>query len=212
MRSIKSKLLADGVKVCNSCKRRFLMQGFIDNHIVAAMERKCLCYECAYWLDLIKYPKDNAEIVGDQYFQIFPFVEKEDIDNNVILGGQGRVRYFMRPDMTVFRSNDIWLIGKIPERFQHKLPITALEISLLGFNKLKNNKRKCRSRSCMNRYSCMRYNIRLEDDSAPFNSVPDNWNFDEEYCNSFINYNEVMTNQCIDQLKEFLWTKKKQGD
>lgn len=52
MREMKRRLL-NGLRRCKECGRQILMQGYdVGWRIGYLMDKKCLCYECAYWGNL----------------------------------------------------------------------------------------------------------------------------------------------------------------
>ncbi len=188
MRPMKRKLL-NGIKFCKYCGARMLLQGYDTQHRLAhIMNRETICYDCAFWLDIREFPPEYMEIVGDKCMKVCPVADKK--DKSLILGGKGRMRYFIRNDNTVIQSNDIWLIGIIPERFRKDFKPTAKEITLKAFNKLLKNSKKCKARGCFDRYHCFRYDLTLEKNGA-FNSIPFKWNAGDEHCKFFIDLDSV---------------------
>lgn len=161
-----------------------LLQGYDSQHRLShIMNRDKVCYTCAFWKDILEYFPDYMEIVGHKCLKIYPVTDKK--DKSLILGGKGKMRYFARKDLSVFQSNDIWLIGIIPERFQDQFKPTAKEITSKTFKKLQKNSMKCKARGCFDRYHCLRYNLELESNGA-FNSVPLKWKIGDEHCKFFI--------------------------
>lgn len=155
------------------------------------MKDKQICYECAYWLSLVDSPPSNLEVVKGMCVQIFPEADKR--DKTLILGGKGKMRYFVRPDRSVIKSNDIWKIGKVPKFFLPSFPDTLIEITQKAYKKLNRTNIKCQARGCYDRYHCFRYNLELESNGKkPFNIVPSNWKIGEEHCRYFINMTEIL--------------------
>jgi len=189
----KDRGIFKGMKRCVCCNGKYFMDGYDEkDKIVRLMVKEGICYNCAYWKTIIKSPPQYMEVVNNQCLRIFPKVEKK--DKSMILGGQGKVRYFMRPDLSVTKSNDIWVIGKVPEVFRDKLPNTMVEITQKGYTRLNvsKNKNKCSARGCFDRYHCVRYRIELENDHiGAYNQVPPAWKVGNERCKFFINKNEI---------------------
>lgn len=181
------------VKRCTLCGNKIWAQGYdIQHRISRIMFQKNICYDCAYWEELIAYPPQYMEVLENQCLRLHPVVEEK--KKTIILGGKGKMRYFMRSDGTLFRSNDIWQIGLIPERFRSQLPNTVLEISQVGYTRLSKDKRKCFARGCFDRYNCFRYDLTIEDtDSGAFNTIPPKWKVGDEHCRSFLNLSEILS-------------------
>lgn len=183
MRPMKRKIL-NGIRFCKCCGARMLLQGYDTQHRLShIMNRDTICYTCAFWSDLLEYPPDCMEVVGTKCLKIYPVADKR--DKSLILGGRGKMHYFIRKDLSVFQSNDIWLIGIVPDRFQEQFQPTAKEITPKTFKKLQKNPLKCKARGCFDRYHCLRYNLELEKEGA-FNSIPLKWNVGDEHCKFFI--------------------------
>lgn len=183
MRPMQRKIL-NGIRFCKYCGSRMLFQGYnIQHRLTYIMNRDTICYTCAFWQDILEYPPECMEIIGNKCMKIYPVADKK--DKSLILGGKGKMRYFVRHDLSVFQSNDIWLIGMIPENFRDRLKPTAKEITQKTFTKLQRNPMKCKARGCFDRYHCLRYNLELENNGA-FNSVPLKWKVGDEHCKFFI--------------------------
>lgn len=188
MRSMQRKML-NGIRFCKCCGARMLFQGYdIQHRLAHIMNRETICYDCAFWQDIREYPPEHMEIVGNKCMKIYPVADKK--DKSLILGGKGKMRYFIRNDNTVFQSNDIWFIGIVPERFRKDFKPTAKEITQKAFKKLLKNSLKCKARGCFDRYHCFRYNLELERNGA-FNSVSLNWNVGDEHCKFFIDLDNI---------------------
>lgn len=186
--------LLRSTKICAHCGSRIFTQGFDDQHRLShIMIRKGICYECAFWEELIAYPPQDTEVLGNKCLKICPGISKKSI--GVILGGKGKVRYFMRPDMQVLCSNDIWQIGTIPERFRNQLTPTLVEITKKAYKQLKRNDKKCQARACLDRYHCFRYNLELEKEHEPYNKVPVNWKVGNEHCGFRIDPSEILSDE-----------------
>lgn len=198
---IRSKLLK-GLKTCKCCGKKFLMQGYdADGRLTEMMDKKCICFDCAFWQDLINYPPRNLEILGHKALQVFPPSDKK--DKSLHLGGGGKMRYFMRDDWSVLCSNDIWSIGTVPDRFLKDLKPTMTEITERAYKRLKAHKNKCSARACFNRYMCLRYDLSIENDSiGAYNKPPKNWNPKNETCRHFINFSEIRIDESSDTNNE----------
>lgn len=180
---------------CKLCGSKIWMQGYnIQSHITHIMKKNNVCYECAFWEELIAYPPEYMEVINQQCLRLHPVANKT--DKTLILGGKGKMRYFMRTDGSLIQSNDIWTIGTIPERFISQLPTTAVEITLKAYRQLKKSSKKCYARGCMDRYDCFRYDRALEnDEKGSFNAIPPKWNVGDEHCGFFINIQDIKSDE-----------------
>lgn len=186
--------ILNNIKYCSQCGSKILLRGYdTKQRLARLMKSQNLCFDCAYWQNLADYPLKNMEIINNKCYQIFP--EVADKDKTMLLGGRGKRKYFMRKDLTPFKSNDIWLIGVIPQRFRHLFPPTACEINLQLYRIILNNRRICQAVGCMDRYHCVRYNLELEKDKKPFNTVPKNWKIGDEHCKFFLNKKHIISDQ-----------------
>ena len=164
------------------------MQGFnTDDRITKMMDKMQICYDCAYWMNIINYPPPYMEIVGNKCLKVYPKVNNR--DKSMLLGGKGKIRYFIRTDWSkMICSNDIWLIGTIPKIFRKKLVPTLIEITSDIYKRLQMNSNQCSARGCFDRYHCLRYNLEIEKDHiGTFNKVPSTWKVGNEHCKDFIN-------------------------
>lgn len=181
-------------KKCSLCGNRIFSQGYTDkDELTKVMEEKSLCYQCAFWGQLIAERPEHLEIIDTECLKIFPCVPGEmKRDKTIRLGGKGKRRYFMRSDLSVFESNDIWRVGTVPERFRSELKPTAIEITKKAFNQLRSNDRKCKSRACFDRYQCFRFDLSLEQDQmGAYNHPPDTWEIGGEHCKYFLDKDKV---------------------
>lgn len=143
-----------------------------------------ICPECQRWNNIIRHPPKEMEIIDGSAY-MFGRVQKREI--GVTLGGKGKTRCIARKDGTGFVSNDVWLIGKIPDTFKNKLPNTAWWIEEHNGRRLALTKMKCKNKSCYDRYHCFRYDYRIEFDKGPYNSIPKDWITGNERCRYFVN-------------------------
>ena len=190
---MKSRLL-NGVRLCGCCGARVLLQGYhTKSRLAYIMKKEGICHDCAFWKDIAAYPPENMEVIGNVCMRICPSADGK--DRSLTLGGGGRRRFFMRPDRSVFESNDVWTIGKIPQRFQPWFKTTAVEIPSSLYKRLSKNRRVCQSRACLDRYDCIRYNLALEEEKGPYNKVPSGWKSGDEHCGFFIDRRIILTDE-----------------
>lgn len=189
------KKLFNHIVYCNCCGAKILLHGYdSQNHINYIMKQKKICYECAFWQDIIDYPPKYLEVINNKCLRIHPVADKK--DKTLILGGKGKMRYFMRRNKSLFQSNDIWTIGTIPDRFLDKFQPTVIEITLKAYRQLKRTNKTCNARACLDRYHCFRYNTEQENDGAgPYNSIPPKWKVGDEHCGFFINRKDILDDE-----------------
>lgn len=190
-----AKRLLNYIRRCACCGSKVLLHGYdSQNRIARIMEQKNVCYDCAFWQDMIDYPPEYLEIISNKCLRVHPVADKG--DKTLILGGKGKMRYFMRPDQSLFQSNDIWIIGTIPQRFKDSFKPTAIEITLKAYRQLRRTNKKCNARACLDRYHCFRYNLEQEnDESGPYNSIPPKWKIGDEHCGFFIDRKDIQDDE-----------------
>lgn len=177
--------MSDSVRTCRLCGRRTVTGGYhADSRIARRMAEEHLCYDCAYWTDLAEFRPGCIEVLEGKCMKVLPAVENPTKD--MVLGGRGKMRYFMRPDRTVFASNDIWTLGAVPPHVRHLYPDTVLELTRALYNKIRREARPCRARGCLDRYGCLRFNMELERKYGPYNAVPAQWVPGGEHCGIFL--------------------------
>lgn len=178
------------IKYCSCCGAKVLLLGYdSQNRITRMMKQKGICYECAFWQDVIDYPPEYLEVIDGRCLRIHPVADSK--DKTLILGGKGKMRYFMRPDQSLFQSNDIWVIGSIPQRFRDRFSSTATEITAKAYGQLERTDKKCYAKACFDRYHCYRYNQEQEKDGA-YNSIPPKWKIGDEHCGFFIDKKDIL--------------------
>lgn len=185
MRKMHQPLL-NGIRFCKLCGARMLFQGYHEEHRISMlMHKHKICYECAWWEEFIKFPLANSEVVNGKVLKICPEIDKK--EKHVRLGGKGKLRYFYLENKGIsIRSNDVWAIATVPERFRDRVPDTAIELSNMGYTKTKDKKR-CYSKACYDRYNCFRYNIQKEiKEGGPYNTIPGFWKPGASQCKYFL--------------------------
>lgn len=197
---------------CSICGKRILNMGFDErNPIYKIMKSEGICYECAYWRDIIAHRPENFEVIDGKCYQFNPtptWVQKTPFR---MLGSDGKKFYIVRKDGTYARSNDVWFIADVPKDFRDQLPDTAWLTTARVYDRLERGVFACKSRACMDRYHCYRFDYRNEfTEDGPFNIPPKEWITGDEQCREFINlldfknYDEyVSVSDIIDDEKSF---------
>ena len=176
---------------CRICGATDDMNGYDDQcHLLKIMKEQHICHHCAYWQDIIKNPPPNMEVIGGVVYVANPFVHRP---LHVIKGNFGKEFYIIKPDRSLLRINNMWILGKPPDRFRQYFPDTAHFLSLMTYQKLSKDGFRCHAKGCWDRYHCFRYNLEIEKENGPFNTVPKSHRAGDENCPSFINFNELKT-------------------
>lgn len=175
------------IKRCEVCDKKFLRIKRVPkgaDDLSGMVDSRHICYECAYWLQFIEKRPEHIQIANGVCYQIFPFIEEPTL--SMLLGGDGKKRFFVTKDRQVIKSNDIWVIGTIPERFRDQLPDTGWFCNKSVYGRLFNFNKMCREVGCLDRYKCFRFRTELELENGPFNQLPKKWNVGDEHCRYFI--------------------------
>lgn len=151
------------------------------------MKDEQLCFTCAFWKDKIDNPLENRQIINGEHYVFNPWIENK----QAFMGHGGKEFYIMLADNSVIRSNNVWLQGEIPEMFRLQLPDTAKFITKHAYNKIRHRPYfKCQSKGCWDRYHCFWYDEGVEID-GPWNVIPEKHKVGDEYCEIFLNKNQV---------------------
>lgn len=131
------------------------------------------CFECSYWLYTADHPKDNFQVINNQYFTFPPTIKKG-----------GRIRHILTIQGEIISSTEYYNYGTIPERFRNRFPSTANFINGALLRHLKANAGfKCRRLGCWDRQYCLWFN----EEQKNWNRIPDNHIIGDENCPMFIN-------------------------
>lgn len=186
------KLITNNKHVCKKCGKKFFHFGITEfDPVCKRMMREQICWECAWWERVINHPPENMEIVGNQCYQVFPFVSKEEQSIGMILGSKGKRYYLLKKNGDCIRSNDVWWIGEIPWRFQSQLKPTGWWTTIRYYNSLKRSHHHCHARACMERYYCYRYEYQIEFDGNIKPMPPYDWIIGGEHCPAFLSLFDI---------------------
>ena len=172
--------------ICTVCGNEFrLSQYNSSSKLYPIMAEEDICYECAYWEEMIHNLPQFAQVVNQTLYDFLPWKEPQ--------FGQilGETMYILEKTGRPLASNDVWNKGKIPLRFQEQLPDTAYMVSKKTYAKLTRGSVGCCARGCYDRYHCYRYDYRKEFADGPFNQIPKDWVVGGEKCSAFINLREI---------------------
>jgi len=169
------------------CGRPYSLANFDSrNGTYLRMVEEGICYDCAHWSEYEL--GENNEIIGGILFEVCP--AQTILNPSVMLGGKG-MRYILKRDFTVVKSNDIWKIAEIPQNFREKFADTGWFISRQFYYRWHRTQMKCHSRGCMDRYHCFRYDYREEYELGAYNKVPKDWTVGDENCEEFVNMLDI---------------------
>lgn len=178
---------------CTICgKTVFSFNMSYDMEIAHQMHKEHICWECAYWRDLMQSPPDNLEIIGDNCYQTYPFIPKQERDVSQILGYEGKKTfYILKRTGECYRTNDIWWLNTIPPKYRLQLIPTAWLVTKRFWQSMERSKHKCKAVGCMDRYHCYRYQYQLEIGKEPYNYVPKDWVVGDEHCPAFLDLRDI---------------------
>ena len=147
-----------------------------------------VCHDCASWLRFIKEKSPNREVIAGVCYDFLP--PQTVLNPGDMLGG-GHMKYILKKDNTIKKSNDIWKIGEVPLQFRELLPDTGWWITRRIYYRLKRGFFDCENVGCFDRYHCLRYDVRKEYGKGPYNMVPKTWQVGNEKCPSFCNILDI---------------------
>lgn len=177
------------VRKCNVCGKKFLRAEYnlrrSSNDILDYVKENGVCFECGYWLYLMNHKPRGFQVTNGIAYRILPFIEQPTI--SMLLGSKGKKCYFVTKRRKLIKSNDVWVIGKIPERFRKKFPDTGWFCDKRVYGRLLKFDKLCKEAGCLDRYKCFRFDTKLELKNGPYNKVPEKWTIGGERCGFFIN-------------------------
>lgn len=136
------------------------------------MTTQSVCFECAYWLDLIEHPVAHFQIINHQYFSLPPEVDEGE-----------PIHHILTHSGHLFDSTRLFNYGRIPERFWQELPNTANFLSHSRYRTIKANQEfECDRKGCWDRKHCLWYKGPID-----WNEIPESHKVGAEQCPMFIN-------------------------
>lgn len=177
--------------ICESCGKKIRADCYNkSSNIYKRMFAESVCYDCAYWLEIIENMPETYEIIDGVCYDFQPFCPKEKA-KTANLGSNGKRMYILKNDGSVKMSNDVWDKGHVPKQFLDKLKDTAIFIPREVYEPLTIRKATCENKGCYDRYHCFFYDFRIEYDKGPFNKIPKDWITGNEYCRAFANIAKI---------------------
>ena len=183
------KIKSVSQRTCSCCGKKYWdFAASFRNHAQDSAWQGDLCDDCASWIKYINSSDDNLEVIAGVCYNFLP--PQREIKPGDTLGG-GRMKYILKKNGEIKKSNDIWKIGEVPQALRDKLPDTGWWISRKLFRRLKQRAFQCKNKGCYDRYHCLRYNIKQEYVNGPYNKIPRSWCVGGENCPSFCNILEI---------------------
>lgn len=167
---------------CQLCGNYDDLTDMYESELTPIMKKEQVCANCAFWMNIVKTPPANYEVINGMMFIVRPIVKRP---LNYIKASEGTEFYIRKLDGTLIKTNNLWNLGEIPKHFIKHFPDTAIFLNLMTYQSLKNDPWVCHAKGCWDRYQCLRYDVASED-GKPFNIVPDNHVSGDERCPSFI--------------------------
>lgn len=180
--------------ICDKCGRKVAADWADDDvGLHKRMLELSYCDTCAYWHDILNNKPDNYEIIGGVCYRVLPYVPKRKSQIGAIFGSNRKRFWLLKSDGTIYKSNDMWVVGKIPKQFWFE--DTAWIITPKTHKKLAERPvcRKCNSIGCYDRYHCLYYDWSSEIDGG-FNAIPRDHIVGSDGCKNFININKDIKN------------------
>lgn len=177
--------------ICEKCGSKIRDQGYNANSpVYADMLRDETCWQCAFWNRVVSDKTRRLVVIDGTCYDFKPWV-RPPYPANAVMGMNGKPLFILNMKGKVEKSNDAWLIGKVPPIFREWLPDNAIQITRTAYQKLKTRGIYCNDIGCLDRYKCLFFNKAKEEYIGPFNSVPDDWVEGNEFCTSFLSEGEL---------------------
>ncbi len=179
-------------QVCHLCGAPIELESYdIKAKLVRKMKHEHICFSCAFWTDKIENPSKGREIINGFHYIFSPWNSGE----KRFRGLNGSPYYALHNDGTAIRSNNVWVQGRIPDRFRELLPDTAKLITRNAYTKLKDNVLfKCERKGCFDRYHCFFYHADEIEKNGAWNTVPANHVVGSEECELFLDKDKIFIN------------------
>ena len=104
-----------------------------------------VCFECAYWINLIENPVPESHVINHQYFSLPP----------IVVEGE-QIHHILTVDGHLFDSSKLFNYGRVPERFWAELPNTANFLTHARYRTIKANEHfDCDRKGCWDRKHCL---------------------------------------------------------
>ena len=194
--------------ICEECGKKVRDCFNANSSVYQKMIAESLCYECAYWKNIIENWKDTYYVIDGICYDFQPFHDGNEA--NIMLGSNGKNYYALTTECHAIHSNDVWVKGTVPERFRDILKDSAYHITGDAYNILSNGCHICKNKGCYDRYHCFFYDYRNEYGIGPYNVIPRNWVAGNEHCKSFIDIRKIKGLNIIVDSEHFLDIMKQQ--
>lgn len=130
--------------ICSCCKKEAEDPNeYIKGPIRSIMEKENCCFSCAFWKEKLNIFKDDEKwcIVDGISYHIKDFIKKLPNGSRIGIGSGGKTFYIKKKDGILFKSNNVWCQGYIPNHFKELIPDNAEFISKEEYEKFINNEK-----------------------------------------------------------------------
>ena len=178
---------------CTHCGKQIDLDSYIIHKqvLTAPMRENQLCFECAYWMDIVKHPIPGSFII-DGAMYTFDVIEQ----HRSIRETTKDVRFILdQCNNTALAIRNIKSIGVVPEHFKEMYPDQYRFITYTAFRQVNHHIGSlCEAKGCWDRYHCFWYNKVAAEPNGPWNKIPVGYNPGDEMCENFINKFQMYVN------------------
>lgn len=143
-----------------------------DSQTFNRMIKDSVCYECAYWMNIIDHRMNYDHIISHHYYAALPIVKPKK-----------KIAHILTFNGDIIHSTELFRYGEIPERFWEGLPNDA---NFISHGKLRtinaNIEFQCNRIGCWDRKCCFWFH-----DQMDWNIIPKDHVIGSENCPMFIN-------------------------
>lgn len=176
MISTSAGVIGQSVYACSRCTQLSCRENYNPlDPIVKIMHDKDMCYDCAYWHNLLTTPRANALIADHKYYTYMiedPFCKPST-----------KPKLIMTIDKKVISYMSSFCYGTLPEVFWNEYPDTGHFLEYQTLRRYRKNKGfQCGRKGCWDRTHCFWYNGEMD-----WNEIPQSHNDGDEHCPSYLN-------------------------
>lgn len=171
---------------CKHCGKQIDLDTFFTpvQSLTAPMRKNQLCFECAFWMDILKDPPQHSAVVDGSMY-IFEPVEHQKAVREM---SKGVSLILDLTNNTALAIKITKTIGVIPQQFRQECPDQYRFITYPAFRAVNRYAGvSCEAKGCWDRYHCFWYNKEKSEPDGPWNKIPTRHQPGDEMCESFIN-------------------------
>lgn len=143
-----------------------------DPQIYDRMLNDSVCFECAYWMNIIDHRMNYDYIIEHQYYAVLPIIKPKK-----------KIAHILTHEGHIIHSSELFRYGEIPERFWDDLPNNANFITHQKAKSISvNSEFHCDRIGCWDRKYCFWFHGQMD-----WNEIPKNHEVGSENCPMFIN-------------------------